>query len=117
MVYDILIAAEYDDSNKILTDYKNIIIAKMQNVQVNLRTLTLQFASFIVKEIELYGKEILSKELPFNEFEALNDNMSLIKTLTNTKNIDVVEYSDITKPKQSKTVSIPGKPIITADDK
>jgi leucyl-tRNA synthetase len=111
-VYDILKQANYDDNNKILTDYKKIIMEDMKNSEANLRTLTLQFASFIVKEIETYGSQVLSNELPFDELEALKDNMNLIKKLTKTTNIDIVEYSDKNKPKGAKTVAIPGKPLV-----
>lgn len=114
-VYEILKSAQYDDSNKIITDYKKIIMKEMEQSNVNLRTLTLQFASFIVKEIEIYGKQVLENELPFDELEALKDNMNLIKKLTKTSNIEIVEYSDKNKPKGAKTVAIPGKPLIHAE--
>lgn len=114
-VYEILKAAEYDDSNKIITDYKKIIMKEMEKADANLRTLTLQFASFIVKEIETYGSQVLQNELPFDELEAIKENMNLIKKLTKTSNIEIVEYSDKNKPKGAKTVAIPGKPLIHAE--
>lgn len=114
-VYEILKAAQYDDSNKIITDYKKIIMKDMEKSDAALRTLTLQFASFIVKEIETYGSQVLQSELPFDELEALKDNMNLIKKLTKTSNIEIVEYSDKIKPKGAKTVAIPGKPLIHAE--
>jgi len=114
-VYEILKAAEYDDSNKIITDYKKIIMKEMEKADANLRTLTLQFSSFIVKEIETYGSQVLQNELPFDELEAIKENMSLIKKLTKTSNIEINEYSDKNKPKGAKTVAIPGKPLIHAE--
>lgn len=114
-VYEILEKAEYADNNKIITDYKQIIRKEMEKLPDSLRTITLQFASFIVKEVETYGMEVLSHELPFNELQALKDNMSLINKLTKTTNIEIVEYSDKNKPKGAKTVAIPGKPLISAD--
>ncbi len=114
-VYEILQAAQYDDSHKIITDYKKIIMKEMEKADASLRTLTLQFASFIVKEIETYGSQVLQAELPFDELEALKENMNLIKKLTKTSNIEIVEYSDKIKPKAAKTVAIPGKPLIHAE--
>lgn len=114
-VYEILKAAQYDDNNKITTDYKKIIMKEMEKSDANLRTLTLQFASFIVREIETYGLQTLSQELAFDELEALNENLSLIKKLTKTTNIEIVVYSDKTKPKAAKNVAIPGKPLISCD--
>lgn len=116
-VYEMLNSAVYDDSNVIKTDYKKQIMNEMATADPNLRTSTLQFASFIVKEIETYGKESLTPELPFSEVEALNDNMSLIKKLTKASNIELIEYDEKTKPKGVKSIAIPGKPIIYGDDK
>jgi hypothetical protein len=112
-VYEILEKAEYSDNNKIITDFKSIIRKEMENS--SLQTITLQFASFIVREVETYGMEVLSHELPFNEVQALNDNMGLIKKLTKTTNIEIVEYSDKNKPKGAKNVAIPGKPLFQAE--
>ncbi len=114
-VFNILKAAEYNEANQIQTDYKKIIMEEMKKSDANLRTLTLQFASFIVREIETYGMEVLSDELPFNELTALKDNMSLISNLTKAANIDIVVYSDKNKPKGAKTIAIPGKPLIFAE--
>jgi len=114
-VYEILKSSEYDDNNMIITDYKKIIMKEMEKSDSNLRTLTLQFASFIVKEIETYGSQVLQSELPFDELEALKDNTNIIKKLTKTSNIEIVEYSDKIKPKGAKTVAIPGKPLINSE--
>jgi leucyl-tRNA synthetase len=114
-VYEILETAEYADSNKIVTDYKQIIRKEMEKSPDALRTITLQFASFLVKEVETYGMDVLSHELPFNELQALKDNMTLINKLTKATNIEIVEYTEKTKPKGAKTVAIPGKPLISAE--
>jgi len=114
-VYEILKAAQYDDNYKIITDYKKIIMKDMEKSDSNLRTLTLQFASFIVKEIETYGNQVLQNELPFDELEALKDNFNLIKKLTKTSNIEIIEYTEKIKPKGAKTIAIPGKPLIHAE--
>jgi hypothetical protein len=108
-VYEILKSAEYEDT-KIITDYRKPIIAEIEKPE--LRTITLQFASFIVKEIETYGFDVLNSELSFNEFDALTDNMNLIKKLTKASNIKVEEYDEKKKPKSIKTIAIPGNPII-----
>jgi len=114
-VYSILKSAEFNEINQIQTDYRKIIMEEMKKSDANLRTLTLQFAAFIVKEIETYGMEVLSDELPFDELLALKDNMSLIQNLTKAANIDIVAYSDKNKPKGAKSIAIPGKPLIFAE--
>jgi leucyl-tRNA synthetase len=114
-VYEILEKAEYTDTNKILTDYKTVIRKEMEGIPENLKTVTLQFASTLVKEVEIYGMEVLSHELPFNELQALKDNMTLINKLTKTTNIEIVEFSDKNKPKGAKSVAIPGKPLLSAE--
>jgi valyl-tRNA synthetase len=108
-VYEILKAAEFEDT-KIVTDYKKAIMGEIE--KPDLRTITLQFASFIVKEIETYGFDVLNSELPFNELDALNDNMNLIKKLSKVANISIEEYDEKKKPKSIKTIAIPGNPIV-----
>jgi hypothetical protein len=108
-VYEILKTAEWEE-NKILTDYRKAIMAEIE--KPDLRTITLQFASFIVKEVETFGPEALNSELPFNELDALNDNMNLVKKLSKANNIQVIEYDEKKKPKSVKTIAIPGNPII-----
>lgn len=114
-VYEILRESEFDDNNKIITDYKKIIMKEMEKTDANLRTLTLQFASFIVKEIETYGTQVLSTELAFDELQAIRDNLSMMKKLTRTTNIEILEFSDKNKPKGAKSPAIPGKPLVMCD--
>ncbi len=114
-VYEILKDAEYKMDGKIVTDYKTIIRNEMKNLSDSARTVTLQFASHLAKEVELYGMEVLKSELPFSEIQALKDNMSLLNKLTKVKNIEVVEYNDSTKPKKSNVIVIPGKPLILVE--
>ncbi len=108
-VYEILKSAEYNEW-KITTDYKKIIMTEMEKHE--LRTLTLQFASFIVKEIETYGFDVLNAELPFDELNALNENLGMIKKLSKANNIVIEVYDEKKKPKAVKSIAIPGKPII-----
>ncbi len=89
-----------------------MIRKEMEKSDENLRTVTLQFASHIAKEVETYGMEVLKNELPFSEIQALKDNMSLINKLTKTTNIQIIEYDEKTKPKKSNAIVIPGKPLI-----
>jgi hypothetical protein len=114
-VYEILKASTFNENNKITSDYKKIIMDEMKSSDANLRTLTLQFAAGVCKDIEIYGLQILDSELPFVEKEALNDNMNLIQKLTKTSNIELVIFSDETKPKKCKNIAIPGRPLILCD--
>lgn len=114
-VYEILKASTFDEKNKITSDYKKIIMDEMKSSDANLRVLTLQFAAGVCKDIEIYGIQILDSELPFVEKDALNDNMSLIQKLTKTSNIELVIFSDETKPKKCKSIAIPGRPLILSE--
>jgi len=71
-----------------------------------------QFGSYIAKEVEKYGSEAMQLKLPFSEVELLNENLELIKLLTKTSKISILEFNDKTKPKKVKTNPIPGKPIL-----
>ena len=114
-VYEILQQAEYNDANQCTTDVKSIIRKEMATSDEKLRTLTLQFAAFIAKDVEQYGKEVLVNEIPFDEVQALKDNMTLINKLTRTTNIEIVEYSETNKPKGAKSIAVPGKPLISSE--
>jgi len=113
-VYEILKNSTFNENNKITSDYKKIIMEEMKE-NANIRTLTLQFAAGVCKDIEMYGTQILDSELPFVEKDALIDNMALIKKLTKTSNIELVIFSDETKPKKCKSIAIPGRPLILCD--
>jgi len=71
----------------------------------------LEFASYKVKEVESYGKEALEDHLQINEEEVLKNNVELFKKLTKVSQIEIMEYKDELKPKNSRERSMPGKPI------
>lgn len=114
-VYEILKASTFNENNKITSDYKKVIMDEMKSANASIRTLTLQFAAGVCKDIEIYGTKILDDELPFDEKDALNDNMALIKKLTKTSNIEIVVFSDENKPKKNKNIAIPGRPLISCE--
>jgi hypothetical protein len=109
-VFEILSNSEYNENNQIQTDYKEMLKNEFKNnVQV------LQFSSFIVKEVEKIGKEILQPELPFSEYDVLKDNIGLIKRMTNKEEVEIIEYKQEMKVKGLKSIIIPGKPFIVLE--
>lgn len=116
-VLNILKKETYDENNKITSldekgnpMYKNEILSS-DKIEKNLKKSMLEFASFKVKEIELYGLEALNESLKFNEEEVLNKNSELFKKLAKIKDIEFIEYTDNNKPKGCKDSAIPGKPL------
>jgi len=116
-VLNILKKETYDENNKITSldekgnpRYKNEILSS-DKIEKNLKKSMLEFASFKVKEIELYGLEALNESLKFNEEEVLNKNSELFKKLAKIKDIEFIEYTDNNKPKGCKDSAIPGKPL------
>ena len=72
----------------------------------------LEFASFLIKEVENNGLQALSDKLDFNEENVLNENIEIIKNLTKVNNIEIEEYNENNKSKGNKDSAIPGKPIV-----
>lgn len=112
LVFNILQKAEYNESNKIQADYKEEIRKVIPDQKK--ATPVLAFASYVVKEIEKYGKEYLS-DAGFDEKQLLVENLETIQNLTNSNNIVVQEFDEKNKPKQVKTSPIPGKPVLFCD--
>ena len=108
-VLSVLNQSEFDESNKIVSDFKSIIKEKITDKQKQISAF--QFGAYIAKEVEKYGKEAMQLELGFTEEAVLNENIELIKKVTNTSNIKIVSYSDNTKPKGMKQAPIPGSPV------
>ena len=72
----------------------------------------LEFASFKIKEVELYGLEVLNEKLKFNEEEILNINKELFKKLAKLDDIEFDVYDESKKPNGYKDEAIPGKPLV-----
>ena len=109
LVLTILNKSEFDDSNKLLSDFKPELREKISD---NKRQISaFQFGSYIAKEVEKYGKEAMQIDLGFTENDILEENLELIKNLTKTKLIKILPFDDKTKPKGVKQAPIPGKPI------
>ena len=107
----------YNEDNKIISldekgnpTYKNEILSD-KNIDKNIKKNMLEFASFKVKEVELYGLEALNETLKFNEEEVLNNNSDLFKKLANLKDIEFEVYDENNKPKGCKDSAMPGKPV------
>ncbi len=112
-VLSVLNSCEFDDSCKIVTDYKAILKEKISDQKKLISAY--QFGAYITKEVEKVGKEAMNTELGFSEIELLNENLDLIKTLTKASSIKVVPFTEETKLKGHKNAPIPGKPIFYCD--
>ena len=107
----------YDENNKIILNDKNNIkyknkILLNENLDKNTKKKMLEFASFKIKEVELYGLEVLNEKLKFNEEEILNINKELFKKLAKLDDIEFDVYDESKKPKGYKDEAIPGKPLV-----
>ena len=117
IVLEILRNQKFDENNKIISfddknnqKYKNEIL-ESEKIDKNLKKNMLEFASFKVKEVELYGKEALNENLSFNEEDILKSNIDLFKKLSKLEQIEFIQYQDNLKSDISKDSAIPGKPI------
>lgn len=108
-VLETLNKCEFDDSNKIITDFKEIV--KKQITDKNKLIAAFQFGSYIAKEVEKYGKEAMQTDLAFTEDVLLTENLELIKKLTRTTIINVLPFVETAKPKGLKQSPIPGSPV------
>lgn len=104
---------EFDDSNKIVSNYKAILKEKISDQKKLISAF--QFGAYITKEVEKVGKEAMNTDLGFSEVDLLNENIELIKVLTKTTTINVVPFTEQTKLKGVKNTPIPGKPIFFCD--
>lgn len=114
LVLDILNQCEFNNENKIITNYKNSISNQITDQKRLISAY--QFGAFITKEVEKYGKEAMQVDLAFSEEELLNDNLELIKKLTNSSNIKIVPYDEKTKPKTMKNAPLLAKPVFICDN-
>lgn len=105
---------EFDDENKITTNYKPLIAGHIteQKRQIS----AYQFGAFITKEVEKYGKEAMQIDLVFSEEDVLNENLELIKKLTNSSNVKVVPFDEKTKPKSMKNAPLLAKPVFICEN-
>jgi len=115
IIYKILNTCEYDENNKIQNDYRKLINKEITGNEKE-KTAALMFGSFVVKEVDQYGKEALIMELPFNEYQALSENLELIKKLTKSTNISIIEYTEGMQVKGIKNAPVPGKPVIYLEE-
>ena len=120
-VLKILRTQKYDENNKIISldnkgipQYKNEILLN-ENIEKNLKKNMLEFASFKIKEVELYGPNALNENLIFNEEEILHNSINLLKKLSKIDNIEIYEYSQSAKPKNNNDSAIPGRPIYVVE--
>ena len=116
-VLNILRNESYDENNKIILNDKNNIkyknkILLNENLDKNTKKKMLEFASFKIKEVELYGLEVLNEKLKFNEEEILNINKELFKKLAKLDDIEFDVYDESKKPNGYKDEAIPGKPLV-----
>lgn len=114
LVLEILNKCEFDDENKIITNYKPLIAEQITDQRRQISAY--QFGAFITKEVEKYGKEAMQVDLVFSEEEVLNENLELIKKLTNSSNVKVVPYDEKTKPKSMKNAPLLAKPVFICDN-
>ncbi len=112
-VLEVLNISEFDESNKITSDYKALIKEKITDKQKQIQAF--QFGSYIAKEVEKYGKEAMQIDLSFKEDTLLNENLDLIKKLTSTSNIAIVPFIEEKKPKGVKQAPIPGSPVFICE--
>lgn len=109
LVLDVLKSSEFDESNKIITDFRAELKKTMTDQKRWISAST--FGAFIAKEVEVYGFEAMNTDLGFSEVELLEQNSSLIQNLTKVCSIKVVAFDENTKLKGVKSSPIPGKPI------
>ena len=118
IILDILRKQKYDENNKLInTDklnplYKKQIAETLKNNDKKELGNFLEFASFLIKEVENYGLDALDEKLQFDEEKVLNENIEILKSLAKVDNIQLEEYNENNKPKGNKESAIPGKPII-----
>lgn len=114
LVLDILNQCEFNNENKIITNYKNNISNQITDQKRLISAY--QFGAYITKEVEKYGKEAMQVDLAFSEEELLNDNLELIKKLTNSSNIKIIPYDEKTKPKTMKNAPLLAKPVFICEN-
>ena len=110
-VFDILSQLKYDESCKLLEPFKDKIIKGLNlDEKKDKKELSnaLQFASFIIKEAEKYGKDSLEHKLPFKEVDTLTDYKPYILQMTRLKDITF----SIGKNEKEIGTATPGNPNI-----
>ena len=95
--------------------YKAEIMAYMKGKDKKETSAMLEFAAFTQKEVENNGVDTLKEDMQFNELEALNANIDIIKSLTKVQKINIVEYTESNRPKGAKEPAIPGKPLFVQE--
>lgn len=114
LVLNILNQCEFNNENKIITNYKNSISNQITDQKRLISAY--QFGAYITKEVEKYGKEAMQVDLAFSEEELLNDNLELIKKLTNSSNIKIIPYDEKTKLKTMKNAPLLAKPVFICEN-
>ena len=118
LILNILRKQEYNENNQLINNEKSNPLYKKQIMDILKEKSKkeignfLEFASFLIKEVENNGLQALSDKLDFNEENVLNENIEIIKKLTKVNNIEIEEYNENNKPKGNKDSAIPGKPIV-----
>ncbi len=110
-VFQVLNKLQFDENNKLIGSFKASIVEGLNlNEKTNKKEMSnaLQFASFIVKETEKYGKESLEHRLPFKETETLKNYEAYILQMTNLKEISI----SIGKEAKELGIATPGTPNI-----
>ncbi|EAS06110.2 cytoplasmic leucyl-tRNA synthetase (macronuclear) [Tetrahymena thermophila SB210] len=110
--YVLNILNEQLEGNKIKDAWK--VILKEKITDKNLLSKSLQFASFVTKEFEQAGKEVLESTLPFNEIQLLQDNKHLIQKELKIEDVNFisVDQAESLKDKtyaQALQSCVPGK--------
>ena len=118
-VFEILSKQNYDEFNKLTKAdekaYKAEIMAYMKGKDKKETSAMLEFAAFTQKEVENNGVDTLKEDMQFNELEALNANIDIIKSLTKVQKINIVEYTESNRPKGAKEPAVPGKPLFVQE--
>lgn len=110
-VFNVLSQLKFDENFKLLEPFKGPIIKGLNlSEDKNKKELSsaLQFAAFIVKEAEKYGRDALEHSLPFKEIEALNEYKSYILQMTKLKEVTI----SIGKNEKELGGATPGSPNI-----
>ena len=110
-VFKVLSELKYDENCKLLEPFKDAIITGLNlNEKSNKKELSnaLQFASYIIKEAEKYGKDSLEHKLPFKEVDTLGDYKAYILQMTKLKEITFT----VGKNEKEIGTATPGNPNI-----
>lgn len=115
MVFEMLREGFDSENNNITVDYKTVIREKTNASDKNKATELLKFASYLAKEAEEFGIDILSTEIVKSDKAIIEENMDFLKKMTKCNNIEVIEFNDTIKIKSLKRYVLPGAPFVVCD--